>query len=79
MGSENGRHEHGAKLRDASMTEARRKASQAYKERQASNGVRVVSVRLGLFDRCHLKFLAEKHGVSQSKMISLLLQNCETA
>ena len=59
------------------MTEARRRASQAYKERQEREGIKVVSVRLSHADRKVLKWLAQEHDLSQSGVVTLLLQNVE--
>ena len=61
------------------MSDAQKRAFQAYKERQEREGIKVVSVRLSRADRKALKWLANEHGLSQSGVVGLLLQNVEIA
>lgn len=55
------------------MTEARRKAVRAYKERQVVNGVKVVSVRLDRATREGLSEMAAEASVSQGEVVRQLL------
>lgn len=55
------------------VTEARRKAAKAYKERQAANGVKVVAVRLDKNAREGIKTMAKEAGVSQGEVVTQLL------
>ena len=57
------------------MTEARRRASQAYKERQEREGIKVVSVRLCKEVRDKLARGSKRSGVSQSRAIEMLVND----
>ena len=60
------------------MTEARRRASQAYKERQEREGIKVVSLRLSKASRDNLKRWSGKQEMSQSAFVDMLLEQHET-
>jgi len=55
------------------MTEARRKAAQAYKERREREGVKVVSVRLDKRTREQIQEMAKEANISQGHVVQQLL------
>jgi len=57
------------------MTEARRRASQAYKERQEREGIKVVSFRLTEYARAQLALYAAKNGVSKNEAAETVLRS----
>lgn len=59
------------------MSEAQRKASQAYKEKLERRGIKVVSFRLSEASRSNLKRWALREDCSQSSILETLLEQHE--